>query len=115
MLFGHAWALHTISTAQHRGWADKQTLFWPYILTGLAAQSFWWHSLGAGEGAIRYLEVVPILLQYAGRWGLYLRLRALLGDALPTDAFEARKQGVELATFSLALLGVVLFTAAAGA
>ena len=55
-----------------------------------------------------WMGVVPIWLQFVGRWGLYLRLCALHGLHSPNhalhDQFEWRKQPTELAVFVLSYL-----------
>ena len=44
-------------------------------------------------------ELMPIAVQYIGRWGLYVRLQHILGDSLAYEAFENNKQAVELCAF----------------
>ena len=110
MLFAHAWALHTIGNLDHLQWVDKQRVFWPYMAQGFLIKWVWWAGL-LNNGGSPALEALPILVQYAGRWGLYLRLQHLLGTSLPHDAFEKRKQAVEFGGFVLSFL-LVYFSAA---
>ena len=53
------------------------------------------------------LAKLPLLIQYAGRWGLHLRLQYLFGDLAKADRFEVRKQYVEPAAWGLSYLAVV--------
>jgi len=121
LLFAHGWQLHTIGSLDRlpkNHWAHVSKQLWcgPYYLQGFLVQCFWWHSIGTsfgGQPSSEIVRLLPVLIQFAGRWGLYLRLEALMGHPQVTDpkydALEARKQGVELGGFALAFLLVRMF------
>eukprot|EP00040_Diaphanoeca_grandis_P002099 m.20530 g.20530 ORF g.20530 m.20530 type:complete len:234 (-) comp12977_c0_seq1:159-860(-) len=110
MMFAHAWALHTVSSIDHFGWMNKQTMFWPYMLIGFCVACFWWSNLlNNGPTRVVAIEAIPVGVQYVCRWGLYLRLKTIL--PLPPDQFETLKQPVELGAFLISFLLVYTFFA----
>lgn len=117
LVYGHAWLLHPIGRVSF-----KQRLFYPYVIQGAAVLAYF----GAVVLAAHPIALVPVLVQFSGRLGLYLVIgRGLLGwdwrQALglrwfkPSDgyydAFETRKLPCEVA----ALLASVALARAAAA
>lgn len=104
VLFGHAWMLHPIARLDKKGIIDKQQCFWPYIIVGFVLKCSWWKD----PALVRVQVRMPIALQYASRWGLYLRACWLYGwhhRSHPNfDAFEWNKQFVEVFCFGTAFL-----------
>lgn len=103
LLFAHCWLLHPIGNFDHWGIISKQILFWPYISSGFLCMVYWWSS-----STTSMLAAAAVALQYAGRWGLFLRLIALYGAPMSADRFEVRKQPAELASFAVAFAVVSL-------
>jgi len=113
LLFAHCWLLHTLGDLHHRALVDKQRWFWPYTGLGFALHCRWWSAVAAAVAASStpaplWLMAGPVLLQYAGRWGLYARLLALFPTMVGQDAFEERKLPAEAASLVVSLLLVLL-------
>jgi len=116
LLFGHVWFLHTMGNLEHWGWIKKMDWFWAYELTGFFVHTFWFwavffsQNMYAGISTSSYIFsafrlLLPVLLQYIGRWGLYLRLLQLAGWPEPPyvgyDEFETKKTAVEAGSLVL--------------
>ena len=101
LLFAHCWLMHPIGSLDQWGIVNKQSLFWPYIGSGFGCMLMWWSSMGSSSSIFTF-AAATVVLQYAGRWGLFLRLVALYGAPVSADTFEVRKQPAELASFVLA-------------
>uniref|UniRef100_A0A7S3PS71 Uncharacterized protein n=1 Tax=Aplanochytrium stocchinoi TaxID=215587 RepID=A0A7S3PS71_9STRA len=115
LLFMHGWLLHTISFADNYKWISKQRVFWPYCIQGFLFMSFWWWSVGAEN--VHCPQVFPTLLFWLGRWGVFLSLQNLFPDfknpkSTCYDAFEDWKQIVELGSFCIPFLLLLLFSSA---
>ena len=102
LMFGHLWLLHTIGNLDHLQVISKQSLFWPYMLQGFVLNACWCHAAmqaAQGHGAALLQQFLPLLVQYAGRWGLYIYIRRLMGWPSPGaelyDGFETLKQPME--------------------
>ena len=123
LLFAHCWLLHTIGNLEHLGWIDKQRWFWPYELLGLTFKCAWWRDFLLRQPPppvspysifrlpLLNSPLMPVALQYCGRWGLYLRLLRLRGaqprrevNENKEDRFETLKQPVEASAFLLAFV-----------
>jgi hypothetical protein len=92
LLFGHCWLLHTIGNLDHWMVIDKQRWFWPYMVQGFVVKCVWCRSLPSTAA------VACVAVQYVGRWGLHIRLQALV-DGATVDTFEVRKQFIEPVAF----------------
>ena len=71
----------------------KQSLFWPYMVEGFAVLAYFGH-------VATPVAFLPVVVQFVGRWGLYLFVTHKFGIKPGTpyyDAFEDRKQPLELA------------------
>ena len=77
----------------------KQSLFYPYMVEGFAVLAYFGH-------VATPVAFLPVVMQYVGRWGLFLFVKHKF-NVVPGhpyyDAFEDRKQPIELA----AVLGSV--------
>ena len=88
LLFGHVWLLHPVGRLSF-----KQSLFWPYMVEGFAVLAYF----GLVAAPVAFL---PVAVQFVGRWGLYLFVTKkfnIVPGSPYYDAFEDRKQPIELA------------------
>jgi len=106
LLFAHIWLLHPLSSLKRWGIVDKQKYFWPYVALGFVVKIFFWRSIIA---ASLWVIVLPVVLQYVGRWGLYMRLMHKYGQYIPSDSFEKRKQIWEFVALVSAFALAVMF------
>ena len=94
LLFGQVWLLHPVGRL-----SMKQSLFWPYMVEGFAVLAYFGH-------VATPVAFLPVVVQFVGRWGLFLFVKYKF-NVVPGhpyyDAFEDRKQPIELA----AVLGSV--------
>lgn len=112
LVFAHVWLLHTVGSLEWSGFAIKQRIFWPYVIQGFVLNAFWFHScllLGSSPS----LFALPLLLQYCGRWGLYLSVCVAVGWPKPGDkgydSFEVRKMPAEFISLCFAAAACVAF------
>ena len=102
LVFGHVWLLHTIGTLEKWRIIDKQRWFWPYMVEGALLKLLWFGSVSR----LQLATLLPLFVQFAGRWGLYAYLMRLMGWPKPGDefydAFEQRKLPAEFAALILA-------------
>ena len=84
------------------------TLFRPYITFGFIIEWYWWSSLGIGFT----FEKLPMVVQFSGRWLLWVILRLSILPKEYKDDFEDQKQSAEIACFILSFVfvkqGIVL-------
>jgi hypothetical protein len=90
LVYCFAWQAHPIWQVP-----NKERLFWPYMIEGAVVLANFGHVVAATP-----IAFAPVLMQFVGRWGLYLCTKHKF-DLKPGhkyyDAFDDRKQPIELA------------------